>query len=42
MICPAHGARFDTTSGEAKGGPTLQALGKIKLTVSGTQVRVSF
>ena len=42
MICPEHGARFDTTSGEAKGGPTTQALGKIKLTVSGTQVRVSF
>ncbi len=42
MICPEHGARFDTTSGEAKGGPTTQALGKIKITVSGTQVRVSF
>ncbi len=42
MICPEHGARFDTTSGEAKGGPTTQALDKIKITVSGTQVRVSF
>lgn len=42
MICPAHGATFDTTSGAAKGGPASQALGKIKLTVSGTQVRVSF
>lgn len=42
MICPAHGARFDTTSGAAKGGPTSKSLRKIKLTVSGTQVRVSF
>jgi nitrite reductase/ring-hydroxylating ferredoxin subunit len=42
MICPAHGARFDTTSGAAKGGPTSKSLSKIKLTVSGTQVRVSF
>jgi nitrite reductase/ring-hydroxylating ferredoxin subunit len=42
MICPEHGARFDTTSGAAKGGPTSTALSKIRLTVSGTQVRVSF
>jgi nitrite reductase/ring-hydroxylating ferredoxin subunit len=42
MICPEHGARFNTTSGAAKGGPTSRALGKIKLTVVKTQVRVSF
>lgn len=42
MICPEHGARFDTTSGDAKGGPTSTGLGKITLTVSGTQVRVRF
>lgn len=42
MICPEHGARFDTTSGAAKGGPTTRALAKIQLTVEKNQVRVTF
>jgi nitrite reductase/ring-hydroxylating ferredoxin subunit len=42
MICPEHGAGFDTTTGAVTRGPASAALGKITLKVSGTQVSVSF
>jgi nitrite reductase/ring-hydroxylating ferredoxin subunit len=42
MICPQHGAGFDTTTGAVTRGPASAPLSKITLKVSGTQVSVSF
>ena len=42
MICPQHGAGFDTTTGAATRGPAVAPLDKITVKVSGTQVSVSF
>jgi nitrite reductase/ring-hydroxylating ferredoxin subunit len=42
MICPQHGAGFNTTTGAVTRGPASSPLGKITLKVSGTQVSVSF
>jgi len=42
MICPEHGAGFDTTTGAVTRGPAAAPLDKITVKVSGTQVSVSF
>jgi nitrite reductase/ring-hydroxylating ferredoxin subunit len=42
MICPQHGAGFDTTTGAVTRGPAAAPLDKITVKVSGTQVTVSF
>lgn len=42
MICPQHGAGFDTTTGAVTRGPAAAPLDKITAKVSGTQVSVSF
>ena len=42
MICPEHGAGFDTTTGAVTRGPAGAPLTKISLKVSATQVSVSF
>lgn len=42
MICPQHGAGFDTTTGSVTRGPASSPLSKITAKVSGTQVSVSF
>ncbi len=42
MICPSHGARFDSNTGNPAGGPARRALAKIKITVSGNDLKVTF
>jgi nitrite reductase/ring-hydroxylating ferredoxin subunit len=42
MICPQHGAGFDTTTGAVTRGPAAAPLDKVTAKVSGTQVSVSF
>lgn len=42
MVCPQHGAKFDTTIGSVKGGPASRGLGKIQVAVAATQVKVTF
>ncbi|MEY4424330.1 MAG: hypothetical protein RLZZ258_1433 [Actinomycetota bacterium] len=41
MICPSHGARFDANTGNPAGGPAKRALAKIKITVSGNELKVT-
>lgn len=42
LVCPQHGAKFDTTSGKATGAPASRALVKIKISVVKTQIKVTF
>ena len=42
MVCPQHGAAFDTTTGAVTRGPASSPLTKVTASVSGTQVSVSF
>ena len=41
LVCPQHGAKFDTTSGQATAAPASRPLLKIKLTVVKTQIKVT-
>jgi nitrite reductase/ring-hydroxylating ferredoxin subunit len=41
LVCPQHGAFFDTTTGAATRGPAQTALKSYKVTVSGTSVKVT-
>jgi nitrite reductase/ring-hydroxylating ferredoxin subunit len=41
LVCPQHGAKFDTTSGKPTAGPASRALLKIKLTVAKNQIKVT-
>lgn len=41
LVCPQHGAKFDTTSGKATGAPASRALVKIKITVVKNQIKVT-
>ena len=41
LVCPQHGAKFDTTSGKATAGPASRGLLTIKVSVVKTQVKVT-
>lgn len=41
LVCPQHGAKFDTTSGKATAGPASRGLLTIKLTAVKTQIKVT-
>ena len=41
LVCPQHGAFFDTTTGAATRGPARTALKSYKVTLSGTSVKVT-
>ena len=42
MICPQHGAGFDTTTGAVTRGPAASPLSKVTIKVASTQVSVTF
>ena len=41
IVCPLHGASFDSTSGKPTGGPASTGLKGYKVTVSGTSLKVT-
>lgn len=41
IVCPLHGATFDSTSGKPTGGPASTGLKGYKVTVSGTSLKVT-
>ena len=41
IVCPLHGASFDSTSGKPTGGPASTGLKGYKVTVSGTILKVT-
>lgn len=41
IVCPLHGASFDSTSGKPTGGPASTGLTGYKVTVSGTSLKVT-
>jgi len=41
IVCPLHGATFDSTSGKQTGGPASTGLKGYKVTVSGTSLKVT-
>ena len=41
IVCPLHGASFDSTSGKPTGGPASTGLTGYKVTVSGTNLKVT-
>jgi nitrite reductase/ring-hydroxylating ferredoxin subunit len=41
IVCPLHGASFDSTSGKPTGGPASTGLKGYKVTVSGTNLKVT-
>ena len=41
IVCPLHGASFDSTSGKPTGGPASTGLRGYKVTVSGTILKVT-
>jgi nitrite reductase/ring-hydroxylating ferredoxin subunit len=42
LVCACHNATFNYDSGAPTGGPARTALGKIKVSVAGTSVKVTF
>lgn len=42
ITCPSHGAKFSADTGAATSGPASSALGKVKVAVSGGNLRVTF
>jgi nitrite reductase/ring-hydroxylating ferredoxin subunit len=41
IVCPLHGASFDSTSGKPTGGPASTGLKGYKVTISGTSLKVT-
>ncbi len=41
IVCPSHGAKFDTSTGQPVGGPAPKALARIQVTVSGNDLKVT-
>ena len=41
IVCPLHGASFDSTSGKATGGPASTGLKGYKVTVAGTSLKIT-
>jgi nitrite reductase/ring-hydroxylating ferredoxin subunit len=41
IVCPLHGASFDSTSGKPTSGPASTGLKSYKVTVSGTSLKVT-
>lgn len=41
MVCALHGAKFDFSSGQPVGGPAPKSLRKIKVTISGNDLKVT-
>ena len=41
IVCPLHGASFDSTSGKATGGPASTGLKGYKVTVTGTSLKIT-
>jgi nitrite reductase/ring-hydroxylating ferredoxin subunit len=41
IVCPLHGASFDSTSGKPTGGPASTGLKGYKVTLSGTSLKVT-
>lgn len=42
LVCPQHGAKFDTNTGAASSPPATKPLAKIAVTVSGQRISVKF
>jgi nitrite reductase/ring-hydroxylating ferredoxin subunit len=42
LVCGCHGAKFDSNTGAAAGGPVVRGLTKIRVSVARNQVRVTF
>ncbi len=42
LVCGCHGAKFDSNTGAAAGGPVVRGLTKIRVSVAKNQVRVTF
>ena len=41
LVCPVHGAQFDSTSGAVKRGPARTSLKQYKLTKTGTTIYIN-
>jgi nitrite reductase/ring-hydroxylating ferredoxin subunit len=41
LVCSQHGSSFDTTTGKVTNGPARSALANYKVTVAGTNLKVS-
>jgi nitrite reductase/ring-hydroxylating ferredoxin subunit len=42
ITCPSHGAKFSADTGAATSGPASSALGKVKVSVSAGNLKVTF
>lgn len=42
LVCGCHGAKFDSNTGAAAGGPVVRGLTTIRVSVAKNQVRVTF